>query len=190
MSTLNIPVVLGTARSGRQSEKVAQYILGELSKHESVTAELVDINDHLYGKTHPAWVGSEHTNAWKALAGAADGFVLVIPEYNHSYPGELKLLLDSALEEYKNKPVLLAGVSSGTFGGVRALEHITPVLVRIGMRPLGMRDYLAFGLVETLFNDDGSIKDPKTTSIVHDRIETLKKYCDVMKLLRNPKETP
>ena len=184
MEELNIPVILGTAREGRESIKVAEFMVRELSKHEKINTHLVDVADHLYGNTHPAWLEFEETNAWRKIANKADGFVLVIPEYNHSYPGELKLLLDAALEQYKNKPALLCGVSSGSFGGVRALEAIKPTLVRMGFKPLGGGDFLVFPKVGETFNEDGSIVNEKTPEFVAQRAETLVQYAEVMKQLR------
>jgi hypothetical protein len=63
----------------------------------------------------------------------ADGLVIVVPEYNHGYPGILKHVLDSNLKEYIHKPVGLCGVSAGGFGGTRVVESLLPVMRELGM---------------------------------------------------------
>ena len=63
----------------------------------------------------------------------ADALVLVVPEYNHGYPGLLKHVLDTNLHEYIHKAVGVAGVSAGIFGGARAIQNIIPVLRELGL---------------------------------------------------------
>ncbi|HYE59717.1 MAG TPA: NAD(P)H-dependent oxidoreductase [Candidatus Kapabacteria bacterium] len=118
-----IPILLGTAREERFSEKVATYVLG-IARSFPFETELVDVRDHAQGYTIPAWVDHPNAKVWRSIAQRADGFIFVFPEYNHSYPGEMKMVLDMALHEYAAKPVLFCSVSEGGFGGVRAIEHM------------------------------------------------------------------
>jgi NAD(P)H-dependent FMN reductase len=59
--------------------------------------------------------------------------VIVVPEYNHGYPGMLKHALDTNLKEYIHKPVGICGVSAGAFGGARAIENLLPVVRELGL---------------------------------------------------------
>ena len=52
----------------------------------------------------------------------ADGLILVVPEYNHSFPGLLKHVLDTNLKEYIHKAAGICGVSAGPFGGARMIQ--------------------------------------------------------------------
>jgi NAD(P)H-dependent FMN reductase len=70
---------------------------------------------------------------YSGVTARADGFVVVVPEYNHSFSGSLKRMLDSESKNYIHKPVNLVGVSSGQFGGVRAIESLVPVVRELGM---------------------------------------------------------
>lgn len=63
----------------------------------------------------------------------ADAYIIVAPEYNHSFPGSLKYVLDLHLKEYIHKPVALVGVSSGPFGGTRMIESLVNVVRELGM---------------------------------------------------------
>ena len=97
MSAVFIPIVLGTARHERQSEKVASFLFGELKRFSDVESEIIDVKDFLSRETIPAWVPNSNVAYWRESAGRADGFIFVVPEYNHGYPGEFKILLDNLI---------------------------------------------------------------------------------------------
>ena len=180
MQKLYIPIILGTGRDGRESEKVAQFILGELKKRDDVDTEIIDTRE--YVKSHitiPAWVDDERTMPWRKIAKKAAGFLIVVPEYNHGYPGELKLLLDSAMEEYSKKPVALCSVSSGRFGGARVIENLWPVVLGLGMVPV--MNPLYFSNITDTFNEDGSIKDEKTVKYTSRFIDGICWFSRVLK---------
>ena len=63
----------------------------------------------------------------------ADGYIIVTPEYNHTYPGLLKHVLDLNYKEYLHKAVGVCGVSAGPFGGVRAIEALLPTFKAFGL---------------------------------------------------------
>lgn len=75
----------------------------------------------------------ETVQALKAEIAAADGLVVVTPEYNYSVPGVLKNAIDWASRPayasvLKDKPVFVASVSGGALGGVRAQSHLKYIL--------------------------------------------------------------
>lgn len=129
--TLFIPVILGTARRGRMSENVARLVFEELGKRAGVETELIDIR----GLGFPADdEGSGIKDAkFSETCMRADAFVLVVPEYNHGYPGLLKHALDTNLAEYVHKAVGICGVSAGPFGGTRVVENLLPVMRELGL---------------------------------------------------------
>src|ERR1700691_414146 len=87
----------------------------------------------------------------------ADAFFIVTPEYNHSFPGSLKRMLDSELELYNHKPVAFAGASNGNWGGVRAVESLLTAVRETGLVTLSWDVY--FPHVQDTFKPDGSIKE-------------------------------
>jgi NAD(P)H-dependent FMN reductase len=128
---LYIPLILGTPRKGRASESVARFVLGELAKREGVETELIDVRE-LRLPTDD--VGESIKDAeFSSKMNRADALVIVVPEYNHGYPGLLKHALDSNLKEYIHKAVGLCGVSAGSFGGTRVIENLLPVLRELGL---------------------------------------------------------
>ena len=130
-SQLSIPVILGTPRQGRLSEHVAAVMLGQLRKRADVTPSLIDVRE-LDLSSMDAGEAIKHAGFSDAMQ-RADGLIIVVPEYNHGYPGILKHVLDSNLKEYIHKPVGLCGVSAGGFGGTRVVESLLPVLRELGM---------------------------------------------------------
>jgi len=187
---LNIPVILGTAREGRASEQPAEFVVEYLQQSvEEISPELVDVRDFSFGQTYEAW--NDHPDIsgisnWKEIADDADGYVIVTPEYNHGYPGELKILLDAAYEEYFDKPVGLVGVSAGGFGGARIVEHIKPVLIELEMTVIGNAAYVSD--VGDTFTDDGSVAENKRDMItgqLGDMADELIRYGQKLKGLRD-----
>lgn len=132
--SLFIPIVLGTARKGRKSEYAAQAMLERVRARPGVETELIDVGA-LQLPTDDA--GEQIRNpAFAASMARADALILVTPEYNHGYPGLLKHLLDSCLQEYVHKAVGIAGVSAGPWGGTRVIENLLPVMRELGLVPI------------------------------------------------------
>ena len=128
---LFIPLILGTTRKGRASENVARFVYGELHKHHHVETEFIDLRDLKFTMED---AGEAIKDAkFSAIMERADGLVLVVPEYNHGYPGLLKHALDTNLKEYIHKAVGVCGVSAGGFGGTRMIENLLPVLRELGL---------------------------------------------------------
>jgi NAD(P)H-dependent FMN reductase len=154
---MHISVVLGTAREGRHSEKVARAVFSALEKRTEATAAFIDVRDCL--TTFHTTRYDETTGKgmlWYESAMKSDGFVFVLPEYNRGYPGEWKLLLDSLYKNaYMGKVAGLVGVSSGQFGGVRAIEQAILTLSNRGMYVI--KDALHFPFVDTHFDTEGRL---------------------------------
>jgi len=77
--------------------------------------------------------------ALRAAIGAADGILIMTPEYNYGLPGVLKNALDWASRPYAKstlagKPVLSVSSSPAFTGGVRALAQLNETLLAIGAR--------------------------------------------------------
>lgn len=150
-----IPIILGTARVNRQSKKVADFVLSQF-RQRNIQSEIVDVRDYQLTATD----GNGKSKLAKKFASKivpSSAVVIVTPEYNHGYPGELKLLLDLLYEEYFGKPVAFCGVSSGPVGGARAVEQLRLVTIELHMIPI--RDAIYFPNIKDLFDPDHRIKD-------------------------------
>jgi NAD(P)H-dependent FMN reductase len=152
---LSIPVILGTTRKGRKSAHVARFVVAELEKREGVRTELIDI------KEIPLPVDSAGGDikdaGYSQKMDSADAVVVVAPEYNHSFPGLLKHVLDSCLEEYIHKAAGIVGVSAGHYGGTRVVQNLLPVLRELGFMTI-FTD-LNFSNVGRAFDEEGKLLD-------------------------------
>lgn len=152
---LFIPVILGTVRKGRATENVARFVYEETKKRESVTTELIDLRELKFAFDD---AGEAIKNAaFSESVKRADGLILVVPEYNHGYPGILKHALDSNLKEYIHKAAGICGVSAGGFGGTRMIENLLPVLRELGLVTIFWDGN--FSGAQKLFDADGKILD-------------------------------
>src|SRR6266487_11571 len=152
---LFIPIILGTARRGRQSENVARFVLEQTKKRADVETELIDVCK-LPLKLDDA--GEQMKDpAFSATIERCDGLIIVTPEYNHGYPGLLKHALDMNLKEYIHKVVGICGVSAGPFGGARVIEGLLPVMRELGL--VAIFEDVNFGKVGTLFDERGNLLD-------------------------------
>lgn len=179
---ISLAIVLGTARKGRQSENVARYVINIIKKRKDIRSMYIDVRRYVKEPvTTPPWEKTKKTKDWKDVAAQADAFLFVIPEYNHGYPGEFKLLLDQAYEEYEHKPVALCTVSSGKIGGARLVEHLQPVFNELSLTNTG---YLYFPQVEDLFDGKSEMKDEKYEKRVGELVDTLVVYAAGLKGIR------
>lgn len=172
-----IVVLAGTTRVQRQSFKAAQFVADIGKTYDEFEIELVDPNDFNFpgDGNDPEGKDPKYT----ALTARADGFFIVVPEYNHSFPGSLKRMLDSELENYIHKPVALAGASSGSWGGVRAVESLVPAVREMGLIVTFTSTY--FPRVQDAFDASGKAVDPRTEAGVRKALDELLWMTKVLK---------
>jgi NAD(P)H-dependent FMN reductase len=152
-----LPVVIGTPRQGRLTEPAANFVFDEVSKRSDIDTELIDIRK-ISIRMDDAGEALKDSE-FSATVARADGLILVVPEYNHSFPGLLKHVLDTNLEEYVHKAVGVCGVSAGPFGGARMIQSLLPVLRELGLVTIFSDIY--FGTAGKLFDSaTGKITDP------------------------------
>lgn len=157
MDQLNIPVLLGTSRKLRKSAFVARWLVGEMEKRPEIRTRLFDVAE--FALPHDDY-GQEIKDlfpTWRDAIVAADGLVIVTPEYNHGYPGSLKAVLDLLLREYIHKSVAFVGVSAGPWGGTRVIEAMVPMARELGLA-VTFTD-LNFPFVQKTFDEQGKLLD-------------------------------
>ena len=153
--SLKIPVILGTTRKGRLSAHAARFVLGQLEKRPGIETELIDISELSLPVDDAGEAIQDPRYAEKV--DRADALVIVTPEYNHSFPGLLKHVLDSCLKEYIHKPAGLVGVSAGPFGGTRGIQNFVPVLRELGLVSIFWD--VTIGNAGKVFDESGKLLD-------------------------------
>lgn len=129
---LNIAVVQGSVRQGRNGDAVAKWMYDFATKRNDANYEVVDLAEFKL-----PFLGEELASAEQEIANAAikawsdkmasfDGFIFVTPEYNHAIGGALKNALDFLNPELNNKAAGFVGY--GSLGGTRAHENLRLIL--------------------------------------------------------------
>lgn len=157
MEKLHIAVLIGTTREQRKSIHAAKMMQDVANTYQNITSELVDPRDFNFPGDGNDPEGKDER--YTAVTLRADAFIIVTPEYNHSFPGSLKRMLDSELKNYIHKPIAFVGVSSGSWGGIRAIEALVGAVREMGM--VATFSDLQFPRVQVLFNEKGELLDEK-----------------------------
>ncbi len=159
---LNIAVIYGSARRDRQGIKAARFIVRKLEERgHSVT--LIDSQEYdlpLLDWMYKEYEPGQAPEAMQKIANildAADGFIVVSAEYNHSIPAALKNLLDHYQGEYLYKPSGIVTYSAGPFGGVRALVNLRGILAELGTPSIPSAFPISH--IHSAFDTDGNSLD-------------------------------
>lgn len=153
MTKLYIPVLAGTTREQRKSILAARFVAEIGATFEDIETELIDPKDFTFPGDGNDPEGKDPR--YTAITERADGFFIVTPEYNHSFPGSLKRMLDSELKNYIHKPVAYAGVSAGQWGGVRAIEALVNTVREMGL--ISTFTDMHFPKINEVFDADGNL---------------------------------
>lgn len=136
---LRTVVIIASTREGRFGPTVAQWFVGQASSRDDLDVEVLDLAE----ADLPDRLGSDAPQlaAVSPRLAAADAFVVVTPEYNHSYPAPLKTLIDWHNREWQAKPVGFVSYG-GMSGGLRAVEHLRGVFAEV--HATTVRDAVSF----------------------------------------------
>ncbi|MGW0609913.1 NADPH-dependent FMN reductase [Streptomyces sp. NPDC002788] len=155
---LRVTLVVGSNRHGRFGPVVANWLLGRLRERGDLVAEVVDVADAaLPTSFEPTPEATAALSGITPKLARADAFVVLTPEYNHSFPAGLKNLVDWHHGEWRAKPVALVSYG-GMAGGLRAAEHLRQVFAEL--HAVTVRDTLSFHNAGASFDDQGTLRDP------------------------------
>jgi NAD(P)H-dependent FMN reductase len=139
--TLNVMVIIASTRPTRVGGAIGDWIAEQARSAAGWAVTVADLREldlpMLNEPKHPAQGDYEHphTRLWSAMVNEQDAFIIVMPEYNHSFTGPLKNALDTVSKEWAQKPVGIVSYG-GVSGGLRAATAIKPVLTALKMMPL------------------------------------------------------
>lgn len=170
-------IIVGTNRPNSNSLKVAQYYQRELAQRgeEWQILKLHDlpancIVSDLYGKRSEEFVPIQE------LVSQAKRFIFIVPEYNGSYPGVLKVFIDACAfpASFYHKKAVLVGVSTGKYGNIRGIDHFTGVCHYIRMHVMPLKIHI--GHIQNELNENGQFTDPLTTKYVHEQLDEIVRF--------------
>ena len=171
-----ITVIVGTNRANSRARCIADLYI-TLLRSQNAECQLLDLAllpadvsvSALYGNSG----NHDGFNKLAALASEADKLVLVVPEYNCSYPGVLKTFIDGLPYPggIRGKKAALVGWSSGGQGGLLALSHLTDVLMYLGTTVLPARIRLPF--IDKYLSEKGILDYPLYHQLLREQAEQL-----------------
>ncbi len=167
-----LTIISGTNRVGSNSLKVATYYQKTLTS-KGLDSQLLNLEDlpnnmadtDLYGKR------SEHFQKIQNLIIKTNKFLFVIPEYNGSFPGVLKLFIDACdfPGSFYDKKAALVGISSGKYGNIRGVDHFGGVCSYLHLNVLPMRIHIP--AIKTEFDESGDFYNEDTLKYTGEQMD-------------------
>jgi NAD(P)H-dependent FMN reductase len=149
---VRLAVIVASTREGRFAPTITNWFTEQLRHRVDVEFDVIDLADvnvpMTFGPAAAHSIASE-----RERVGRADAFVVITPEYNHSYPAVLKQFIDLIKAEWQAKPVSFVSYG-GMSGGLRAVEHLRNVFTE--MHTVTIRDIVSFHNPWAQFDVDAS----------------------------------
>lgn len=170
---LIVTTIVGSNRTGRFAPVVRDWFAGRLAGRQGLDHRVVDLADTPPPEALPGYGATlseadiARLTALSPAIGAADAFVVITPEYNHSFPGVLKTAIDWHKAEWRAKPVGFISYG-GISGGLRAVEQLR--LVFAELHAVTMRDTVSFTNAAQGFGPDGLPVDADAATAATDRL--------------------
>ncbi|MET8968976.1 NADPH-dependent FMN reductase [Streptomyces hydrogenans] len=157
---LTLALVVASDRAGRFAPVIADWFRTRVAERPDFELTVLD----LAGTTLPTSLSYDPDPGVRAelarvtpVLEAADAYVVLTPEYNHSFPASLKNLIDRHYTEWRAKPVGFVSYG-GISGGIRAVEQLRQIYAE--MHAVTVRDGVVLPNAQGQFDEDGRLKDP------------------------------
>ena len=183
---MKLHIIMTSTRDGRRGMPVAEWFHNFAKAHGKFDVTFVDLREvvlPLFNEPeHPSKKDymHEHTKKWSALIDAADAYVWVMPEYNHTLPPAMLNAIDYLVKEWAYKPASFVSYG-GVSGGTRSVESSLGLFAMLKMVPLPEQVNVPF--FEKSIADgksDGAIQEKSTTAMLNE----LHKWATTLKPLR------
>lgn len=161
---LNIIIISGSVRTGRQSHYVALYLKNYIIENKLAQAEILDLKELHFPLLEERIFNLEKPStemkffAEKILK--SDAVIMVSPEYNSGVPASVKNAIDLIYQEWYRKPIGLVTVSSGQFGGIHALTQLQTIFSKV--RAVLAPAYFPVPDVQDIFKENGIVINKPT----------------------------
>ncbi len=161
----HIAIISASVRIGRHSHRAALYFKQYIEEHQLATVEILDLNAYNFPifnerlRLQPAPAANVLEFAGKIKA--ANGVIIVTPEYNGGYPASIKNVVDLLYDEWHRKPIAISTVSDGMFGGTQVITSLQFSLWKI--RAWTVPAMFPVPKVGDMFNEEGVPADKVAT---------------------------
>lgn len=160
-----IAIISASVRKGRKSHRVALYFQSLIEERELGKVNMLDLasynfpifEERLRSLIPPPDGAVEFSEKIKS----ADGVIIVTPEYNGGHPASLKNAIDLLFPEWKRKPVAIATVSAGGFGGMNAIGPLQYILWK--MQAWTVPTLFPVPKIQEAFDEEGVPSDREST---------------------------
>ncbi|MEX0773991.1 MAG: NAD(P)H-dependent oxidoreductase [Balneolales bacterium] len=178
---IKLAVISGTDRPGSNALKVAEFVC-EKYRALDVDAFVVNLCDFPVADT----AGGQYSGDIPSIKQfnekiiSADGMVFVVPEYNGSYPGILKLFIDYLPypRAFSKVPVSYIGESDGKFGALRSIEQLQHVC---GYRyTFNFPERVFITKVSKMFDEDEGPDDDFTKRLLDSQVKNFIRFVDAL----------
>jgi chromate reductase len=165
-----ITIISGTNRPDSMTLKTANVYL-KLLQEQGATVQLLSLEDK------EVWErGMSMLELEKQYLIPAEKFIIIMPEYNASFPGILKVMMDNSdiKKVWWYKKALLTGVSDGRAGNLRGIEHMTSILhyMKVNVH----YNKLLLSKINDEIAADGTVKKPETENSIRQQIAEFLKF--------------
>jgi NAD(P)H-dependent FMN reductase len=157
-------IISATNRIGSHTEKVAKQYQ-KLLKGKNIDSKLFSLkNLNVLEKN------SDFLQAENEFLIPAQKFIFIMPEYNGTFPGVLKAMIDISdiKKSWWYKKALLVGLSTGRAGNLRGMDQITSVLNY--MKMIVHHDKLPISVIDKVMDDDGTITNKNTLQAINQQL--------------------
>ncbi len=179
-----ITIISGSNRKNNLTVHFARHVYQLLSNETDVPVRFLDltlldstiISDAMYQNTEqPQYIQKLQDHYFIP----STKFWFFIPEYNGSYPGIVKLVLDAiSVRDYQKsfdgKKVCITGIASGRAGNLRGMDHLAEVLNHLGMHVHPNKNPLSS--IYTLLNEENKVIDKGARQSLHKQIHQFLEY--------------
>jgi NAD(P)H-dependent FMN reductase len=185
---LKLMIIVGSVRPGRLGLPIAEWVRGSAEAHGGFEIDFVDLADlalpFMDEPNHPAMhqYTKPHTIAWGERVAAANAFIFVTPEYNHSFSPSLKNAIDFLLKEWWRKSVGFVSYG-GVSGGTRGVESLMAVVANLGMVRVGANVELPFAKAQLV--DGAFVANEKESAVLERMFGELVQESAVLQPLQN-----
>jgi NAD(P)H-dependent FMN reductase len=158
---IRVALIVGSTRDGRFGHVIGAWFARRALRRDDIDLDVIDLVDIELPGRHTR-ERSTAVEEFIARLDRADAFVVVTPEYNHSYPASLKHAIDLLKTEWARKPVGFVSYG-GLSGGLRAVEHLRQVFAEL--HTMTVRDTVSFHGAFQLFDEGGTLREPAMANL-------------------------